>query len=236
MILSGAVLARNAPGVWLRLSASAVGDSGVVGRRDRLAWWAWIRRVRLGRFCTTVTGRSLWLSRDRSASTVRCKWLVNSRCSPSLTTRPRRPTLPRSARERLRVRACDGDQELADAIDAARGIASSEATPLEQLAVDLEQLADLIDGGPESAGGRLDLTTGEVWSEFAFEDTFEEEEDDAPDRWLHVLPTGSRRAYDDMVDFTATRADQRLRETTRSRAGRPWGVPPVQGSPVRPAR
>ena len=112
----------------------------------------------------------------------------------------------------LRVRACDGDQELADAIDAARGIAVSEADPLKDLAVDLEQLADLIDGGPESAGGRLDLTTGEVWPEFAFEDTFEEEEDDAPDRWLHVLPTGSRRAYDDMVDFTATRTDQRLRE------------------------
>ena len=68
----------------------------------------------------------------------------------------------------LRVRACDGDQELADAIDAARGIAVSDADPLKDLAVDLEQLADLIDGGPESAGGRLDLTTGEVWPEFAF--------------------------------------------------------------------
>ena len=112
----------------------------------------------------------------------------------------------------LRVRACDGDQELADAIDAARGIAVSDADPLKDLAVDLEQLADLIDGGPESAGGRLDLTTGEVWPEFAFEDTFEEEEEDALDRWLHVLPKGSRRAYDDMVDFTATRTDQRLRE------------------------
>lgn len=117
--------------------------------------------------------------------------------------------MPRSARERC---ACDGDQELADAIDAARGIAVSDADPLKDLAVDLEQLADLIDGGPESAGGRLDLTTGEVWPEFAFEDTFEEEEEDAPDRWLHVLPKGSRRAYDDMVDFTATRTDQRLRE------------------------
>ena len=90
----------------------------------------------------------------------------------------------------LRVRACDGDQELADAIDAARGIAVSDADPLKDLAVDLEQLADLIDGGPESAGGRLDLTTGEVWPEFAFEDTFEEEEEDALDRWLHVCRKG----------------------------------------------
>ena len=54
--------------------------------------------------------------------------------------------------------------------------AVEEVEPLEELGVDLEQLADLIDGGPESAGGRLDLTTGEVLPEFAFEDTFEEED------------------------------------------------------------
>lgn len=46
-----------------------------------------------------------------------------------------------------------------------------------------------------------------------FEDSFDEDDgEDAADRWLHVWPTGSRRAYDDMVDFTATRPDQRLRE------------------------
>jgi Uncharacterised protein family (UPF0158) len=113
----------------------------------------------------------------------------------------------------LRVRGCDGDEELADAIDAARGIGSFEATPLEQLPVDLERLADLIDGGPDSAGGRLDLTNGEVWPEFVFEDSFDEDDgEDAADRWLPVWPTGSRRAYDDMVDFAATRPDQRLRE------------------------
>ena len=114
----------------------------------------------------------------------------------------------------LRVRGCDGDQELADAIDAAAGRALEEVKPLTELTLDLDQLADLLDGGPDSAGGRLDLTTGEVLPEFAFEDTFDEEdvEDDAPDRWLHVWPTGSRRAYNDMVDFIATRTDQQLRE------------------------
>ncbi len=113
----------------------------------------------------------------------------------------------------LRIRACDGDQELADAIDAARGIAVPEAMTLKELAVDLEQLADLIDGGPDSAGGRLDLTSGEVWPEFVFEESFDEDDgQDEPDRWLHVWPTGPRRAYDDMVHFMATRPDQRLRE------------------------
>src|SRR5205823_1182457 len=47
----------------------------------------------------------------------------------------------------LRVRGRDGYQELADAIDAARGIAPSGVTPLTELTVDLEQLADLIDAG-----------------------------------------------------------------------------------------
>jgi len=113
----------------------------------------------------------------------------------------------------LRVRACDGDQELADAIDAARGIAVSDAKSLNELQVDLDQLADLIDGGPDSAGGRLDLTTGDVWPEIAFDDSSDdddEDEDDDPDRWLYVWPTGSRRAYNDMVDFTATRESRTL--------------------------
>jgi hypothetical protein len=116
--------------------------------------------------------------------------------------------------EALRVRGWDGDQELADAIDAARGIAVSDPKPLKELSVDLEQLADLIDGGPDSAGGRLDLRTGEVWPEFVFEESLEDDadDDDDPDRWLHVWPAGSRRAYNDMLDFTATRTDQRLRD------------------------
>lgn len=113
----------------------------------------------------------------------------------------------------LRVRAFDGDQELADAIDAARGIAVSDAKSLNELQVDLDQLADLIDGGPDSAGGRLDLTTGDVWPEIAFDDSSDDDdddEDDDPDRWLYVWPTGSRRAYNDMVDFTATRESRTL--------------------------
>jgi len=112
----------------------------------------------------------------------------------------------------LRTRGWDGDEELADALDAATGAAAPPE--LAALNVDLEELADLLEGGPESAGGRIDLTTGEVWPEFALEDGWDGDPDDLDDedRWHHVWPTGSRDAYQDMVDFTATRTNPRLVE------------------------
>jgi hypothetical protein len=113
----------------------------------------------------------------------------------------------------LRAREWEGDLELADAIDAACGLPRPDCEPLRELTVDLEQLADLLDAGPDSAGGRLDLVSGEVWPEFALEDigVDDDDEEDDPDRWLHVWPSGSRRAYDDMADFAAARTDERLR-------------------------
>ena len=138
-----------------------------------------------------------------------------TRCVASGCPRPRWVTAGSSARQtgavgvdtshEARQVLYDGDGAVALAVARSLGLDG----PL-QMVGELALLA--LARGPESAGGRLDLTTGEVWPEFAFEDTFEEEEEDAPDRWLHVLPKGSRRAYDDMVDFTATRTDQRLRE------------------------
>lgn len=111
----------------------------------------------------------------------------------------------------LRARGWDGDQELADAIEATRGMPPSVAASLKELPVDLEQLADLIDGGPDSAGGRLDLTSGEIWLDSVFDDSDDlDEDDDDPDRWLYVWPEGSRRAYNDMVDFIATRESRAL--------------------------
>ncbi|MGN6607168.1 MAG: UPF0158 family protein [Jatrophihabitans sp.] len=120
----------------------------------------------------------------------------------------------------LRRRGVPGDQELADSIDAALGV--SDGVPaLTPLAADLDMLAELLDGGPDSEGGRLDLTTGESWPEYTFDpglgllDEDEEDEDeDAPKddgRWLYVESYGSRYAYRDMVDFAATRSDERLR-------------------------
>jgi hypothetical protein len=90
-------------------------------------------------------------------------------------------------------------------------VPSSGAASLQEVAVDLEQLADLIDGGPESAGGRLDLANGEVWPDSVFDDSDDLDDDDEdPDRWLYVWPEGSRRAYRDMVDFIATRESRAL--------------------------
>jgi hypothetical protein len=112
----------------------------------------------------------------------------------------------------LRARGWVGDDELADALDATLGIGTSE--PLKEIPVDLDELAGLLDSGPDSEGGRIDLTTGEVWPEFALdpamtgEELTEEEEDE--DRWLFVDPLGSRRAFQDMVDFIATRQDHNL--------------------------
>jgi hypothetical protein len=112
----------------------------------------------------------------------------------------------------LRGRGWDGDDELADALhDAVRGT-RSEA--LEELAVDLEEVADLLEGGPDSAGGRIDLTTGEVWPEFALEEEWtgkpEDLDADDADRWLAIWPSGSGAAYRDMVDFVETRTDAQL--------------------------
>jgi hypothetical protein len=125
----------------------------------------------------------------------------------------------------LRGRGWDGDHELAGALDPALGLPDHRAEPLRELAVDLEQLADLLDAGPDSGGGRLDLVSGEVWPRSAFDDSFTdedaEEDDDDPDRWLYVWPSGSRHAYDDMADFAATRNDERLRsQLERSLQGR----------------
>ena len=82
-----------------------------------------------------------------------------------------------------------------------------------QIPVDLEALADLLDGGPESAGGRVDLVTGEVWPDLGTHDPGlddEQEELEDEDRWLLVDPIGSRSAYRDMLNFIATRTDRDL--------------------------
>ena len=63
-----------------------------------------------------------------------------------------------------------------------------------------------------SAGGRIDITTGEVWSQAAIEyvlETGEEDEDsgDDPERWLAVHGEGSREGYRDMELFIASVED-----------------------------
>jgi hypothetical protein len=62
----------------------------------------------------------------------------------------------------LRQRGWDGDDELADQLEAQLG--SGPAAMLRALPVDLEELAGILEGDPVSVGGRIDIRTGEVWT------------------------------------------------------------------------
>ncbi len=103
----------------------------------------------------------------------------------------------------LRAREWEGDRELADALAAALG---SGPTPmLRPLPVDLEELAMILEGDPADGGGRINLSTGDVWPQSAIEYAEEvgeiEEDDDDPERWLWVPCEGSRDGYRDMKWF-----------------------------------
>ena len=113
----------------------------------------------------------------------------------------------------LRQRGWDGDDELADQLEAQLG--SRPAAMLRALPVDLEELAGILEGDPLSVGGRIDITTGEVWPEAAIDyvlETGEEDEDTADDRerWLAVHGEGSREGYRDMEMFIASVEDPGL--------------------------
>ena len=110
----------------------------------------------------------------------------------------------------LHAREWEGDRELADALDAARG---SGPTPmLRPLPVDLEELAMILEGDPVDGGGRIDLRTGEVWPQSAIEYAEEvgeiDEDDDDPERWLWVPCEGSRDGYRDMEWFIDSLDDE----------------------------
>ncbi|MEJ2871654.1 UPF0158 family protein [Actinomycetospora sp. OC33-EN08] len=114
--------------------------------------------------------------------------------------------------EMLRERDREGDAELADQIEARLGRAPSPM--LRPLTIDLEQLADVLEGDPTSPGGRIDLGTGEVWP--IFDDFLMDQaadEDDGEDReWLEVPCLGSRASYRDMQDFISTLDDPGRRD------------------------
>jgi uncharacterized protein UPF0158 len=106
----------------------------------------------------------------------------------------------------LRQRGWDGDDELADQLEAQLG--SGPAAMLRALPVDLDELAGILEGGPLSVGGRIDIRTGEVWPQAAIEyalETGDEDEEtaDDPERWLAVHGEGSREGYRDMELFIA---------------------------------
>ena len=105
----------------------------------------------------------------------------------------------------LRARAWEGDEELADMLQALLGTAPTRL--LKPLPVDLEELAMALEGDPIQGGGRIDLTTGEVWPQAAIDYAVEagemDEDDDDSDRWLWFDSQGSRPGYRDMQWFIA---------------------------------
>jgi hypothetical protein len=122
----------------------------------------------------------------------------------------------------LRERDWDGDEELATALIARLG--AGPAPMLRPLPVDLDQLADVLEGDPAFGGGRIDLRTGEVWPQSFFDDgieTGEEDEEDDDDRWLWVFNEGSRAGYRDMERFVAgIEANEIAAQLTRALDGR----------------
>lgn len=101
----------------------------------------------------------------------------------------------------LHNRGWTGDQELIDAFGSAGSPTQARLAPL---AVDLEDLAMVLEGDPTSGGGRIDLHTGEVLPEFLFDEAVTGEEVEGADdeeRWLWVDCEGSRAGYRDMEWF-----------------------------------
>lgn len=106
--------------------------------------------------------------------------------------------------ELLDERRWDGDRELA--VELLARLGKAPAPLLKPLPVDLEELGRALEGDPVESGGRLDITSGEVWPLVAIEyarEKGEEDEDasDDPDRYLWIDGMGSRPGYRDMEDF-----------------------------------
>lgn len=109
----------------------------------------------------------------------------------------------------LDERGWDGDLELATALRAAT--TGRDEQGLRDLAVDLDELADALEGDPEYNGGHLDLRSGEIWPKSVadgdgWDDPLDLDLDDS-ERWLSVWPQGSRDGYQDMVQFAETCTD-----------------------------
>jgi Uncharacterised protein family (UPF0158) len=111
--------------------------------------------------------------------------------------------------DQLRVRQWDGDDELADALEALLGRRTSLLQPLPV------ELADIGEALSEQSGTEnyLDLQTGTVWfhtmSDFGVADDLDVDLSDET-RWLFLLGEGSDEAYRDLQRFIATVDDNDL--------------------------
>lgn len=136
----------------------------------------------------------------------------------------------------LRERRWDGDRELVEVLEAAVG---KGPTPLlRPLPVDLEELSTILEGDPVQGGGRIDLTTGQVWPQSAlgYAEEVGEAEDEDPDRWFWVDCEGSGSAYQDMVWFIEELDDPEPCRSADPRDLRARSFPPVQRHSRRPTR
>ena len=98
----------------------------------------------------------------------------------------------------LRQRGWDGDDLLADHLEGFIG--AGPALTLTPLAVDLEELANILEGDPMYGGGRIDRLTGEIWPQPAIDYAVEmgdedESESESSKRWLRVECLGSVESY-----------------------------------------
>ena len=110
--------------------------------------------------------------------------------------------LARECATRLRRRRFEGDAELADALE-------GHARDLRPLAVDLEELASILEGDPVRGGGRIDLLTGEIWHHSPYDDHEDDEELEDEQHWLWVQ-ADSHDGWRDMAEFVSTVTDATL--------------------------
>lgn len=116
---------------------------------------------------------------------------------------------------RLTWRDGAGDRMLAEDL-----LAALRREPLtgRVVSVDLDMLSTVLEGDPEvSAGGYLDLHTGQVYDETATDPMMVGEGaaidvEEEPDRWLWLSRTGSRNGWRDMAAFAGRQHDEALRE------------------------
>ncbi|MFC9761197.1 hypothetical protein [Rhodococcus jostii] len=116
---------------------------------------------------------------------------------------------------RLTWRAGTGDEVLAEDL-----LACLRGEPLagRVVPVDLEMLGCELEGDPSmSAGGYVDLRTGEVYGESSTDPTMVGQDaavdvEEEPDRWLRFDRTGSRDGWRDMAAFAERHHDSALRE------------------------
>jgi uncharacterized protein YciI len=130
--------------------------------------------------------------------------------------------LVRRCIDELRERDWAGDDVLVLELSAALGdpVEAGEhglpPWPLEPVPVNLEDLADSLDGDPSQGRRAVDLRTGDVYHpgtlDYDRPDELNEDSDAFdPDRWLFFGPD-SREGYRDMLDFASEVKEARLRE------------------------